>query len=300
MKLRLTSLILSTITITAILVAPASAQLPGGAGNAANRTQAQTQQRVQAQVQQRVQAQVQQRTQAQVQQNIAAQAQARVQAEAARAAHIAQQAAILAQRKAAAARQNVPGGVNARVGANARVGSQARVGNQSANANANARLGIAAGLVLPPGVTKADVQIYDNIFGRFNPLRARPQEPAPRQEDTVAENNRPERRPEAPAIGTRTDLDLAARIEVAVRQRRAEISEMRDRAVATANTQLLLQAERTEQAMTAFVDAQAKARQQAAAQAEGARKFPRTAQRPATDANASGNAQANGNARVNK
>ena len=181
--------------------------------------------------------------------------------------------------------------------------AEARVGNRSARANANARLGIYSGN-LPAGLSEADVQVYDSVFGRFNPLRrgpgedrstdgaetpptqeAPPQEPAPEngaplasdraqgeprdqstqdgqatqddQEDPSEEAAAPrERKPLAALDG---QVEFAARLQVAAQQRRAEIAQLRDHALATSNAQLMLQADRMERTLDRFLEARLRA-----------------------------------------
>jgi len=63
------------------------------------------------------------------------------------------------------------------------------------------------------------------------------------------------------AARTENARDIVAhttRLRMAARERRAEISEMRDRALATGDAQALLRAQRAEQALNAFVAAQAR------------------------------------------
>lgn len=261
---------------------------------AQQRVQEQAQQRAQAQIQaqtqQRVQAQAQQRAQTQMQAQVTAQVQSRVQVEAARAANIAVRATVAAQQQASAAarsqsanaRQRAAGGLNLRLGANTRVNSsnQVRVGNTRANSNANAysRLGIDTKLALPPGITKTDVQIYDNIFGRFNPLRAesttkvtgtatavtsvghsRTAPPANEDSQESSDSSRARRSTSDLLVETSGDVSLMSRIGVAARQRRAEISQVRDQALASSDTSLMLRAQKMDDALKAFVQAQASA-----------------------------------------
>jgi hypothetical protein len=189
---------------------------------------------------------------------------------AARAAAIAAQAADAAQRQAATLR--VPGSVDARLGANAGVHNQSHIAGQPASTNAYARLGIDVGIRLPPGITEADVKIYDQIFGRFNPLRPQPAPPTEPQttetppqpsqpQDATATQGETNPPPQAsePTLADWKGLELAARIKVAVRERRAEISQLRDRALATGDAQLLHHCEHMESAMNAFVAAHAHA-----------------------------------------
>lgn len=259
----------------------APGQAPGlgglGKGGGVNNSAA-----VQAQVQQRIQAQVQARSQTQVEQRLRAQAQARLRAEAARAAQLAE----AARRQAGGLQRPTPGN---RYGVNAGAGGQAEgtVTGQDIRAGVHAQLALRANADLPPGATQADLEIYDRIFGRFNPLRdpdasaeqpSSPPQPASnspsngRGKPATASSARPQSPPAeqpAPPADQRGRalgrLDLATRIEFAVSQRRAEISQERDRALATGNAELLLRAEQMEEALTAFVAAQRAARSQAEA-----------------------------------
>jgi len=206
----------------------ASAQGPGGnpgrggaaAANAADRVQGQINQRAQAQIQQRVQAQ----TQAQVQSRVQGQMQGRIQAEAQRAAEVAQRAAETPVRRA-----GVP--------ANA---LDAARGNAAEASRFN-------------GIAQADVAIYDNIFGRFNPIR----------QHANARGQGPQ------------NVDIARGIQVAAQQRRAEIAQMRDQAIATGQTDLLGRADEMELRLNAFVEAQ----QQLQRGRSGPAASPRTAKR---------------------
>ena len=268
-----------------------------------------------------------QRTQAQIQERVQTQIQQRVQVDATRAVRIAEQAADIAQRSAAAARQRATSGVSVRLGAEARVRARAQAADQSASVRARARLGIDANLTLPPDLTEQDVQAYENIFGRFNPLRR----PAPSDEAvadaTPEEDATPPSRPgrgsrqrenDQETDDQRTDddsengrwrragslanafaeLDLTSRINVAARQRRAEISHVRDRALASGDTQLMLRAQGMEDSLNAFVAEQARARAAAESVANSRPDigpFPSATGR----ANATANANVQGNVDVN-
>jgi hypothetical protein len=252
----------------AMIAQPAIAQLPGILpGNASSS------ERAQAQAQQRIQAQAQQRAQARVQQQLQAQTQTRLQVDAARAANIAQRTAAIAQQQAHAAKQRAAAGAAIRIGVDAGVRSRNQAAGQSVNANLAAQLGIDSRLAIPADMTEDDVKIYDNFFGRFNPLREQAhQETAAAANskiattansgtaESTAEQDAPQQTADGANSKQRGTLDLASRIEIAAAQRRAEISEMRDQALATSNTQLLLQAERMEEAMNALVEAQSRVR----------------------------------------
>jgi len=70
-------------------------------------------------------------------------------------------------------------------------------------------------------------------------------------------------------------LDVARGIQVAAQQRRAEISQMRDQAIANGQNDLLLRADEMEQRLDAFVEAQQQLERGRAGQAAS----PRTATR---------------------
>lgn len=198
----------------------------GAAANVADRVQGQINQRVQAQMQQRVQAQ----TQVQVQSRVQGRMLNRIQAESMRAAAVAKRAA-----EDSIGRAGQPGDRNARgsaaaARANERSGLQGRNAIEGSNGRASVGLGVAANASRNEWLNEADLAIYDNIFGNFNPLRAR------------AKN--------VPGG------DVARGIQVAARQRRAEIAQLRDQAIATGQTDLLVRADEMEQRLDAFVAAQ--------------------------------------------
>ena len=308
------------------------AQVPGRpdqAQQAVSRAQAEARQRAQqeaavqaqqAQAQQQAAAQRQQAA-AQTQQR-AQQAQSRVQMQAdiMRAARIAQQAAAMSRQRADVSRQPPIAADNARRAANIAAGSRIRtagnvpetrrIGAEVAAANrervktirqtrfsdtpADERVGANGLASFPPGLSERDVQIFDTIFGQFNPLRRRDRDSpstevadAPRPPDTLptaptaptapAEaapvEASPNQTPPAEAQQS-TDVpvrrgrpefasnieDFTTRLRAAARNRRAEISEMRDRALVAGDAPGLLRAHRAEQALNAFVAAQAKVR----------------------------------------
>lgn len=229
------------------------AQGPGGnarrggaaAANTADRVQGQINQRAQAQVQQRVRAQAQ----TQVQSRVQGQVQGRIQAEAARAAEVAQRAAENSARRASGIDAGTP------------------------NPRANAGLAIAANASRFAGFADADVAIYDNIFGRFNPIR-----------QNVGE--RGNSNPQAGANGrgqAGPNRDFARGIQVAAQQRRTEIAQMRDQAITTGQTDLLSRADEMEVRLNAFVEAQ----QQLERGRSGQAASPRTANRLNGPANGS-------------
>jgi len=270
-----------------------SAQRPGGDGgrrgaaaaNTADRVQAQINQRAQTQVQQRVQAQ----TQSQVQSRVQGQVQGRIQAEAKRAAEVAQRAAENSARRATASAEGKTIADSASLRRNAADGVRGNVGAGTPNPRANAGLAIAADASRFNGFTEADVAIYDNIFGRFNPVRQSANNGEAGSPSTVVDANGVARRsprvaeranPNAPAganaRGQRPEnVDIARGIQVAAQQRRAEIARMRDEAIATGQTDLLMRADEMELRLNAFVDAQ----QQLERGRSGQARSPRTATR---------------------
>lgn len=298
--------------IAALLTSTASAQLNGVAGAAAAaRTNAQVQQQVQSRVQQQVQAQAQ----AQVQARAQAQVQSRLQAEAVRAASIAQRATVTAQSQmaaavksqSAAARQRASSGLNLRLATNTRVATNAGVGNTGARMDAStaARLGLDTRLSLPADLTLADVQVYDKIFGQFNPLRegrsgsktqvgSRPKSGADSSppSETSDGSTSPRNRRSGLLASLESDVSLNSRINVAARQRRAQISEVRDRALASSDTQLMLKAQKMEDALNAFASAQTQLKTTATTRAQQASQT-KTA-RPNSQPVGRGNFSANG------
>ncbi len=269
-----------------------SAQLPvgnlgrgsgGATANAADRVQGQINQRAQAQVQQRVQAQAQ----TQVQSRVQSQMQGRIQAEAKRAAEVAQRAAENSARRASAAGEGKTNANGAALQGNA--GARGNIAAGTPNAKANAGLAIAADASRVAGVTEADLVIYDNIFGRFNPIRqnandgeavsattainATARARRSSQADERANSNTPasdNARGQGPQ-----NLDIASGIRVAAQKRRAEIAQMRDQAIATGQTDLLLRADEMELRLDAFVEAKQQLERGRADQANP----PRTANR---------------------
>ncbi|MGB0598266.1 MAG: hypothetical protein ACPGLY_16390 [Rubripirellula sp.] len=130
-----------------------------------------------------------------------------------------------------------------------------------------ARIGIQAGVAVPSGLTKEDVRIFDDLFGRFNPLL--PQRPAidSMQEDASLRalgaprsagkaGERRQRAPEDIEKLINSKLSFADRIRVAARQRRTEISQMRDDAIAKGRPELLMEADQIETRLNAFSEAQ--------------------------------------------
>ncbi len=268
-------LVLNPSTLQAQIPAGVTNQVGGAAQAAGNgRNQTRLQQQVQAQVQQRLQANVQQQVQAQIQ----AQAQARLQAEAARAVSIAQRAAAASRQAAAAAGRRANDRPQINGSAHAKASARGRRDNQSSTAAARGNAAFNTDTTLPPGLSEEDLKLYDGIFGRFNPFRPQAEIESHIKSDVRA-TARASETPAADRIGARflqashvqTENDLETRINLAVNQRRAEISQVRDRALNSADVKLMERAEHMEQVLNAFVAAQAQANANANArfQADG-------------------------------
>ncbi|NND97033.1 MAG: hypothetical protein HKN47_06880 [Pirellulaceae bacterium] len=313
---------LMSIAMAAIGSDAAFAQLPGGlisggngsaAAAAQDRVQTQVQQRVQAQVQQRVQAQVQQRLQSEIQSRVQVQAQARIAAEARRAAEIAVRAGSQAAAEAQAKAINAVGNAQLNVNASANTRTRANAGGNTARVGTNSSIGIGFGAssLLPPGVTQGDVAIYESIFGQFNPIRQQANQQASEQaaeqantgadaSNQASQAGASEQETPEPAEGQSPDqsgvsglvnanLDFATRVQIAARQRRAQISEMRDQAIATGQSELLLQADAIEARLNAFASAQAEIQARGIAQTSA---VIAGAGQTAADAAAQGSAEA--------
>ncbi len=294
-------LVVVTVAFT-LVQEDVSAQGPGGnagrggaaAANAGDRVQGQINQRAQAQVQQRVQSQ----TQAQVQSRVQGQMQGRIQAEAKRAAEVAQRGAENSARRASDATGKAVSGGAALQG-NAAGGGRGNNAAATPNPRANAGLAIASDASRFNGFADSDVAIYDNIFGRFNPIRQNGNAGEVVSGGSEINANGAARRstqagerakPNAPAganargLGPQSlgpqnvgpqNVDLARGIQVAAQQRRAEIAEIRDQAIATGQTDLLSRADEMELRLDAFVEAQ----QQLDRGRSGQTAAPRTASR---------------------
>ena len=237
-----------------VLCSAVSAQGPGTRGqeNAAIRSQRAAAALTAAEARQAT-ARSQQRA-AQAQRQI----QARVQADAARAAQIARQATAMTRRDALVGRGRSGRDAGRRPDAQTRGGISAVT---VARTNAADRR-----------LSKQDMEIFDNIFGQFNPFRARESQSGvkqPLKRETLPSNT--QARPEASAEdrtgfrgGRATDAqrgrDFGRLIQAAARQRRAEISEMRDQALQNGNVDSLLKAHRAERSLDEFLKAQARVR----------------------------------------
>lgn len=251
-------------------------------------------QQTQAQIQQRLQAQASQSAQLRINQQIQAQATSRIQAEANRAAAIAHSAMLASRNKANALRRQTPRNFKPQANANIRSSVELKTNQGTVRSANEANLGVYSALSIPKGLTETDVKIYDNIFGKFNPLRTQPRpakqyltnidtginvfgsanaqasfetqpQSRPRTRPTQSNPNRNDNQRTETATGrsnpqTQADvwseLDLAVRIQVAARQRRAEISELRDRALATSDLKLMKRADQLEMSVNAFTKAQ--------------------------------------------
>ncbi len=216
--------------------------------------QAQVQQNVQAQVQQRVQAQTQQRVETQTQQRVGAQAQQRAQSQ-------------------AQLRLNGPGRISGEVSqgqTNLGAEAKATAGTRGLEIAQSARGGINTGI--PVTLTADEMANLDVVFGEFNPFQRGNRGETSREGESTAngQNGRgidssDETDPDQ-ARGSRpvrlvfqSEAELQASLTAAVRQRRAEISSMRDQALAEGDTRKMAAADRMEAMMEAYVAAEARA-----------------------------------------
>lgn len=235
-----------------------TAQLPGGPPNKVRDL------RGNGMANSQIQSQIQQQVQEQVQRQIQAQATARMQADVNRAADLAQRAAATAQRQASAAQQRIAG--SARIKLSAKAFARGEQRNERGMLEANGHAQASARLRLPPGFAEADVELYDRIFGKHNPIRA--QKPGSNQASGVDTERGTEKGMKIRAVNyEETGTDLAAQIHLAIQHRRAEISELRDRALVETRPELLEQADQMELVMDTFVEAQARAKAKAEAHA---------------------------------
>ena len=292
MKKTLSPLTFSAALIASVLFSSSvSAQLLSNplqnaqnAANATQRAQAQIQQRVQVQAQQRLQTQIQQQIQAQTQQQIQAQTQQRIQSQ-----------AKLRLPLSGAVRLNASAKAGASVNSNTRMrgaGQQFRTDGSS-----RTRADLSTGI--PVTLSTEEMTDLDVVFGTFNPFRRRANrnpaaetrsknevrgsagvvtaagfsERADNQDDTDEGSSESRRRPVR--LYFENEIDFQASLIAAVRQRRAEISAMRDQAVAEANTRMMAQADRMEGMLDAYVAAEAKASARAGSTVEGTSRRPR-------------------------
>lgn len=263
--LAVATMILFTASAVAQDLGGVTDRVLGGNAQAAanNQVQAQVQQKVQEQVQQQVQSQMQLRAQQQAQAEVQAQlqAQGRLQAEVARAAAMANRAIDSARETV---RENRGGEVSGRMRARVELGIRPR--DLGVNANANARAKANANANLPDWITDHDVQLYDMVFGQSNPFRATVVLGAKAQGTPMGPNAnariKTEIADDAQAVVTVSgteEMDLATRIDAAVHQRRAEISQLRDEALEKADTVLMEQADQMEQVLDMFIEARVRA-----------------------------------------
>ncbi|TWT94631.1 hypothetical protein [Stieleria varia] len=328
------SLYRSTGLVSVLLASATLTQAQGlggllpGQGAAQNQTQQRVQQQVQTQVQQRVQAQVQNQVRAQVQgqvqqriqSQVAGGVQARLNGQIQARANQAVRLAARARATAASASQaNVDANVNTNISVNATPGVQSRT-NASAGLNASTRSSRR-----PVTVTQTDIEVFDSIFGQFNPLRSgsvvlasaessshgssataqeseeanpfvRPNR-SKRNNGEAVENTNSQDTAQQRRENTNTSVvgilsanaDFGAMISVAARQRRAEIAQMRDQAIASASAELLAQADAMENQLDAFAAAQQQAATHAQARSNG------TVSTAADNVSARGNIRANAN-----
>jgi hypothetical protein len=119
---------------------------------------------------------------------------------------------------------------------------------------------------LPRGFVESDVKIYDAVFGSFNPFRGNAEQASATESNAQVDAGTNSRiatewqsdRGVAKATAY-SEVDLATRIDLAVHHRRAEISAMRDKAMAASNEAMMEQAEQMEQVLDLFVQARAQA-----------------------------------------
>ncbi len=172
------------------------------------------------------------------------------------------------------------------------------------------------------------VGLFDSILGRFNPFRnpemtsttaapvsgsstanetLSPSDSASTSSSTVQDQSAPadstpdgasdQRSPGLLAgvgavVSVKKNVDMGARVHEAVRLRRAEISEMRDQAMTSANTEMMANADRMETMLNAFENAQV----QATANATGNAEYQAGQPKPA-DASTGSNGQTEGGVR---
>ncbi len=298
------------LSLIAMLAGPLATISYGQGGGLLNKatagTQARAQQRAQAAAQQRVEARVQQRTQAQMQQRVQAQLQTRA------TNRISRGVRGVAQAAGGAGRQMQKRGNAAQLqgGAAASARTQAKLGGTRFSAETKVRVNGSGRLVVPGpallGNGQVNVKYFDNVFGRFNPLRNASGEEATaaatagmptlrkqaagRPSDTPRDAPAPESNegPRQPPAG-RGFAVIEGRFDLpkAVRLRRSEISAIRDHALETGNAQLLASADQLEGILERFLAAQAAA----ATQSRGAIAGAASAQ---GSANASAMGQARG------
>lgn len=217
-----------------------------------------------------IQSQIQQQIQAQVQSQVQAQANARMQADVNRAADLAQRAASTAQRQATAAKR-IAGSAEIKLSENA--SAQGALKSERGITEANSHAQAPARLRLPPGFSEGDVELYDRIFGKHNPIRA--QEPRSDNERGAENGQGADNGMKVRAVNyEEKGTELAAQIHLAIQQRRAEISELRDRALQETNPELLEQADQMELVMDTFVEAQARAKARADAEVKAESENP--------------------------
>lgn len=258
------------LSLVASLAGTANAQLPVRLNQNA-RAAANVTERVRTQVQQRLQAQSQRQIQVQARQRLESQARLRVRAG-----------------QAARVRTDV------RIKQGTQVDGPAARQTAGTRASANARL--ASGRVgVPVVVTAEEQQQLDVVFGRYNPFRSKPATdgtpstaekraaadppPAATAQSTTGERAVAEGEADAKSeangkVGLifRSQADLDATINAAIRQRKAEIASVRDNALAQGNAALLAQADRNEKMLAAFASYEARARAKAEAAAKASAK----------------------------
>lgn len=266
--------IVAALNVSILFVPRANAQLSPLNLNQNARGAASATQRARAQVQQRIQAQTQQRLQSQVQQRVQAQTQSRLRLSTGNSIRLKTNAN-------AEARLDAEG--------SGQLGSFGTSAQGKSDSEAKAEAGI------PVSLTAQEMSDLDVVFGDFNPFSRRgdddgekgPKKEKPRTAVVVGgdddrEEGRTENSGEAGVGPLRlwfeSESEFQASILAAVRQRRAEISFMRDRALAKADAKLMSQADRLEGMLETYVATEAKARANAQSAVQGNPLRPRPGQ----------------------
>lgn len=230
---------------------------PGNSEAARARAQSQLQQRVQQRVQENIQNRARGDAQAKVREEVQARVQAklqerfkdRVQVDVQSAVRTAERAVDAAERRAEGFRGK-PNTASLPAGGDSESGTRNKPSNGNASKATRAAIAEQYGeygtdftyadldeetrAKLPPGFARADEQALMAVFGNLEALPA---------SDSVQTDAAPR-------------VDVQQRIQAATRNRRAQISKMRDKALATGNVALLEQADRAELMLDAFVEVQ--------------------------------------------
>ncbi len=271
------------------------------AANVTERVRTQVQQQVQAQVQSQVQQQVQAQIQGQVQQQVQAQVQQQLQTQLQQQVQAATQERVQAQnqqRVQTGTQLRLDSNLGLGLGVGAQTNTQMRTETGAGKgvaggllARQNMRADGAAVLSLnrpgiPVIVNAQEMTHLDVVFGKYNPFKQQvaaesnlsgglsaatsaaasaAQSTRNSTEASAAEqgNDVEARRQNGVGLIFRSQADLDASINTAVRQRRAEIASVRDRALVEGNAALLAQADQNERMLEAFSTAEARAQAQA-------------------------------------